>query len=181
MKKTLLLATTAIVSAFALNVKAEPISYSGDVTLEATVELVYTVTSETVQKLDFGKIAYVPGATYKVGADGTTSENSNAQQFGTPKNGIVKITSQASAVNNGSTPAIRLVLPEKINMYKGSSICGEVTQLTQGTLTSSGPHSYDIPFGGTFTIATTVLDGLSGKGPITSCSGSATATLVYEP
>lgn len=178
MKKTLLLATTAIVSAFALNVKAEPISYSGDVTLEATVELVYTVTSETVQKLDFGRIAYVPGATYKVGADGSISDGDGyAQQLGTPKNGIVKVTSVASV----DLQKLSLVLPDEIAMTRYSSPCGKVTNLTQGTVTSSGAYSYDIPFGGTFTVASNVSPGAGAEGPLISCSGSATATLVYEP
>lgn len=171
MKKTLLMATTAIISAFALEAKAA--GYDVAVDLEATAKLVAPVSATCSQKLDFGTLAFESGKTFKVGTDGSFGGNSNyMMQFGTPKVGKVQITTLSGA---SIASHLKLVLPASIPMTTDNGSCGSVGQLEQAQIVNTGSNSYEIAFGGVYTAGGTLM-----FNDERTCTGHAEATVVYQ-
>ncbi len=174
MKKTLLLATTAIVSAFAFNVKAN----APTVEIQAKAKVVSPSVLESIQELDFGTVAYHSGARYTVSKDGTAEASGDyAQMFGTPSVGKIKLRTAL----RGASEHYSLLLPQEMELKFGQNTCGTVSAFSQATPTFvnivDGVTDYEIAFGGTFTMSDTLEASIHHDGAV--CSGSATATLVY--
>ena len=175
MKKTLLLATTAIVSAFALNVKAN----APTVEIHAKANVVSPSVLESIQELDFGTVAYYPGARYTVSKDGTAEAIGDyAQMFGTPSVGKIKLRTDVT----GAGEHYSLSLPHEMELKFGEQTCGTVSAFSQATPTFAkvvdGVSEYEIAFGGTFIMSDTLSETAHNDGAV--CTGSATATLVYK-
>jgi hypothetical protein len=180
MKKSILLATTAIISAFALNANAAAYNTNINVTLEGEATLINPINVKSKQKLNFGRVAgATSGVSYTIDTSGNiTASGDYAQTFGgTVQAGKIQI----SSVGGGFLPTgeemakITLLLPNKIPLsHATEGACGDITSLTQSSLAhDSTSYSYDISFGGTFT-PTKRPDGAAFV-----CTGTAEATVVY--
>ena len=183
MKKSILLATTALISAFALNANAvDPKNLQVD--LEATVDLIMPISLESIQKLNFGRLVWQDGGKFKVAANGSIDQpaaDGYMAQLGTTAVGKIKLTS----AETGIAQRVSLDLPASIPMtYKnvGNVSCGSVGQLEQlvpaMTGSVSGGTVYEIAFGGVFTAGSESPQNHT-SGTIGTCEGAATATLVY--
>lgn len=171
MKKTLLLATTAIISAFALESMAASAPVTA--TFKTHVNVVHSLTAEATKILNFGTIK-IPssGNTDTISVDAHGTAGGTATRFTEPSAGEITIHYSGSQDNNYQISlAFSDITP--LTASDGSTAqCGTIdpASFVQGSMTNVSEDDYVIPFGATLTV-----EGGYYYGP---CSGTGVATII---
>ena len=167
MKKTLLLATTAIVSAFAFNVKAEPVT----ATFDTRVNIVDSLSATATKALDFGTVQAVRDGTATVSVDASGNASGTAIRYIDPSAGVITIHHSGSIDEDNP---VSLVFSDVTNLVnEDGTVCGTIdtTSFVQGKFTHVDHNDYEIPFGATLTLQ-------YDKGFYKLCTGTGVATIV---